>query len=52
MAASASVPDGFGHGYTPQSHVDAWIAVTGSDDWLQAEISRLHEHLRGLEARD
>jgi uncharacterized membrane protein len=45
LATAGSVPEGFGHLYTPQANADAWIAVTRPDNWKKADTERLKTHL-------
>ncbi|WP_052365048.1 alpha/beta hydrolase [Halotalea alkalilenta] len=45
MAVASSTPMGYGHVYAPQHHVDAWMAVTGVDDWAPEAIAELKRHL-------
>ena len=33
---SMSAPMGFGHVYAPSHYIDAWLEVTGIDDWCEA----------------
>ncbi len=44
MAASESVPEGFGHHYSAKAHVDAWVAVLEPDPWGPAATARLSQH--------
>ena len=45
MTAGTSVPDGYGHLYSPAAHVDAWVAVLDPDDWTDPDTARLKAHL-------
>src|SRR5690606_41558677 len=45
MALATSAPIGYGHVFAPQHYLDAWIAVTGADDWSAEDISALTRHL-------
>ncbi|MCC8363862.1 alpha/beta-hydrolase family protein [Lysobacter sp. A6] len=41
MMLSDSAPMGYGHVYAPSHYVDAWLDVTGLDDWSPAEVDTL-----------
>ena len=45
MAVANSVPEGFGHVYTSQAHVEAWAAILRPDGWTAADTSALQLHL-------
>jgi Predicted membrane protein len=36
---------GFGHVYAPSHYIDAWLEVTGIDDWHPDDLARLRRHL-------
>ncbi|GAB3509146.1 alpha/beta hydrolase [Pseudoxanthomonas daejeonensis] len=42
---SMSAPMGFGHVYAPSHYIDAWLEVTGIDDWSPEDVARLQRHL-------
>ena len=48
MAASESVPDGYGHRYSAKAHADAWVAVLEPEGWGPAATARLSQHLERL----
>lgn len=41
MMSANDAPMGYGHVYAPSHYVDAWLDVTGLDDWSPAEIDTL-----------
>ncbi len=42
MAMAAAAPVGYGHDYAPQHYIDAWLQVTGIEDWSrEIDIDRL-----------
>ena len=41
LPMATSVPIGYGHNYSPESYIDAWIAVTEPKDWTEADTDRL-----------
>lgn len=45
MVLVTSAPMGYGHVFAPQHYLDAWVAVTGADDWSAQDISALKRHL-------
>jgi uncharacterized membrane protein len=45
MALSDATPMGYGHVYAPGHYVDAWVAVTGVDNWTADELSQLKTYL-------
>src|SRR5262249_52682863 len=45
MMVSTSTPFGYGHVFSPEHYVDAWISVTGDPGWSADEIARLKQHL-------
>lgn len=45
MAIGATVPPGFGHDYSPEDYIDAWIAVTAPEGWSPDDIGRLKKRL-------
>ncbi len=45
MAVANSVPEGFGHVYTRQAHVEAWAAVLQPAGWSAVDTARLQQHL-------
>jgi uncharacterized membrane protein len=49
MAVANSVPEGFGHVYTRQAHVEAWAAILRPEGWTDADTTRLQQHLSDLE---
>ncbi len=42
---SMSAPMGFGHVYAPSHYINAWLEVTGIDDWSPEDVARLQRHL-------
>jgi len=43
-AVANGAPIGYGHVYAPQHYIDAWLQVTGLDDWSTQDITRLKDH--------
>lgn len=52
MPLSDSVPIGYGHVYAPDHYLDAWLKVTGVENWSSEKIDELkrHLHLRASDA--
>lgn len=48
LPAAGSVPEGFGHLFTPEANAQAWIDVTQPEGWTAADSAALRQHLRGL----
>lgn len=46
MAMAAAAPVGYGHDYAPQHYIDAWLQVTGIEDWSANDIDRLKRSLK------
>ncbi len=38
------MPEGFGHVYTTQAHIEAWAAVLQPEGWSAADTARLQQH--------
>lgn len=47
---ATSVPPGYGHTFTADSYIDAWLEVMAPEGWSAADIARLKAHLAGLKA--
>ncbi|MNT83306.1 hypothetical protein D3C72_2231540 [compost metagenome] len=45
MAVGTNTPMGYGHVYAPQHYVDAWVAVTGVNDWSPDALTDLKRYL-------
>ena len=45
MILADGAPMGYGHVYAPSHYIDAWLDVTGIDDWSPAEIQALKRAL-------
>ncbi len=45
MPLSDGVPMGYGHVYAPDHYLDAWLEVTGVENWSSEEIDALKVHL-------
>ncbi|MBN7776526.1 alpha/beta-hydrolase family protein [Nitratireductor aquimarinus] len=45
MPLSDGVPMGYGHVYAPDHYLDAWLEVTGVENWSSEEIDALKMHL-------
>ena len=52
MAVATNTPMGFGHVYAPEHYVDAWVAVTGVQDWSADALARLKEQLAARARQD
>lgn len=48
IVQGGAAPLGFGHVYAPEHYIDAWLAVTGADDWTPAEVERLKARFRAV----
>ncbi len=49
---ATSVPAGYGHTFTPDSYIDAWLAILGpKDGWTQDDTLRIKDHFLMLSAR-
>jgi uncharacterized membrane protein len=48
LAGAGSVPEGWGHMYSPEANGSAWVAVTRPDGWSDADTKRLRAFLRAL----
>jgi uncharacterized membrane protein len=46
LPAAGSVPEGFGHLFTPEANAQAWIDVTRPEPWTAADSDALRQHLR------
>jgi uncharacterized membrane protein len=46
LPAAGSVPEGFGHLFTPEANAQAWIDVTRPEPWSAADSDALRRHLR------
>ncbi len=47
---ATTVPQGFGHTFTPAKYIDGWIAVTRPDVWSNEDTERLKTHFKDYEA--
>ena len=45
LPIATNVPLGYGHNFTADAYIDAWLEVTEPSDWTLAEIDRLKSHL-------
>lgn len=45
MAFATTTPIGHGHVYAPQHYVEAWLAVTGAENWTPEALRSLKRHL-------
>jgi uncharacterized membrane protein len=45
LPMATSVPNGYGHNYSPSSYIDAWVAVTKSEDLPPESIERLKKKM-------
>ena len=47
MALANTAPDGHGHAYYGPDYVRPWVAVTGPENWTEADSARLVTHCDG-----
>lgn len=47
MALAKAVPEGYGHNYTAEDYIAAWIAVTEPPGWDPEAVERLRAHCDG-----
>lgn len=45
MPMADGAPMGHGHVFAPSHYTEAWLEVTGIDDWSREDIERLERHL-------
>lgn len=45
MAMATNTPMGFGHVFSPEHYVDAWVAVTDVQDWSPEDLAGLKTYL-------
>ena len=45
LPMATSVPNGYGHNYSPSSYIDAWIAVTNSEAIPLEAVERLKKKM-------
>ncbi len=43
LPMATSIPDGYGHNYSPASYINSWIEVTQPELWSEADTQRLKE---------
>ncbi|HUP16417.1 MAG TPA: alpha/beta-hydrolase family protein [Acidimicrobiia bacterium] len=48
LPGAGSIPHGYGHLYTRQANVEAWIAVTRPDGWSEDDKEELIDFLVAL----
>lgn len=48
LAVGDTSPPGYGHVYTAEHYIDAWIEVTNPADWTEEDVQRLKELLAGM----
>ena len=46
MLTSTSKKPGFGHSYSAENYIDAWLEVTEPEGWSEVGITRLKDHFR------
>jgi uncharacterized membrane protein len=46
MLTSGSAKPGFGHTYSAENYIDAWLEVTEPEGWSEVGITRLKDHFR------
>ena len=49
LPAAGSVPEGFGHLFTPEANAQAWIDVTRPEPWTATDSDALRRHLRTVD---
>lgn len=47
LPMATSVPVGYGHNYSAQNYIDAWVAVTNPTNWQASDTERLKEVFKG-----
>jgi uncharacterized membrane protein len=40
---AGTAPPGFGHNYSPRDYIKAWIGLTETKDWSDADLNRLYQ---------
>lgn len=45
MALAQTGPIGFGHNYSPEDYLDAWVTVTQPKGWSEADLATLRQRL-------
>ncbi len=46
MLTAGSAKPGFGHTYSAENYLDAWLEVTEPEGWSEVEITQLKDHFR------
>lgn len=46
LPVATRVPHGYGHNYAPQSYIDAWVAVTEPEGWIEERRESLAGRIR------
>lgn len=49
LPMATSVPNGYGHNYSPASYLDAWVAVTAPRDWSREDTENLKAYFASRE---
>lgn len=49
LPVAGSVPEGFGHLYSPAEYLDAWVGLLEPDDWDADDSRRLVEYLDAID---
>ena len=44
VPVTTTVPPGYGHTFTPDKHIDGWIAVTALENWSAVDTKTLKAH--------
>ena len=45
--AATSVPEGYGHLYSPSAYIDSWIGITRPEGWSEEDTARLKQLFAG-----
>ena len=46
LPMATTIPNGYGHNYSPSSYIDAWVEVTQPKDLDMEDVARLKKRLR------
>jgi uncharacterized membrane protein len=46
MLTADSEKSGFGHTYSAENYIDAWLEVTEPEGWSEVAITQLKDHFR------
>ncbi len=46
LPMALTVPEGYGHNFAPTHYIDAWVSVTGLENWQESDTKRLAEMIK------